>query len=353
MLKIRIYKSTFIRIIGVITLLLNVTHTDAQIISVLSPTGTTKLYSDFKSAVEGADNGSFIYCSGNRNGFAVSSDYKIAKKVHIIGVGYRADLNPTMGPTFFDGNLRFVSGSDGSTITGIYLSGKIYIGDSGLGSIGHVVNNLLIQRCRFTQIEQIIPTSLVDIGGTGIRIIENVIDDGLDIKVVNAEVSNNIFTESLGTQIEYMRGGVIKNNIFLQTTSPSAFWNCSGISVINNIFVSGISDLAGSSWQFSNNIICTTSDVANNYSKMTRDKVFKVWEGYKGYSYTNDYSLLDASVGKNGGTDGSDVGIYGGKYIWKNGGLPYNPHIISSEVSPVANPDGTINLKINVSVDGK
>jgi hypothetical protein len=340
------------QIISLIFLVIFMTvATKAQIISVVSPAGITVNVATLQQAVDTAVAGSMVYLSGNHSGF--TGNVKINKKLHIIGVGYRDDNNPVTGKTLINGNITFIPGSDGSTLMGVYLDGNIVIGETGLGSTGHVVNNLLIQRCNFNAISQVTPSNS-DYGGTGLKIHQNIIrvSPGYsnNLKVYNSIISNNIFTGTSTSYNGYIRstsGATVENNIF---HSAYVMFEASNTYFRNNICLGGVSSATSSSTVFVNNIICSTTTYEGNYYNIAKDKIFKKWEGYSGFRYSDDYHLLDDCVGKNGGADGKDVGIYGGDG-WKDGALPFNPHVVSSEIAPATAADGTLNMKIKVTVD--
>jgi parallel beta-helix repeat protein len=320
--------------------------TGAQIISVVSPAGVTANVSTLQKAIDTAAVGSMIYLPGNTGGF--SAGMKIDKKLHIIGVGYRDDNNLVTGKTLINGNITFIPGSDGSTLMGVYLEGNIIIGETGLGTTGYVVNNLLIQRCNINKISQVTPNSST-YGGTGIKIHQNIIRSyEIFLRVQNPIISNNIFTYSTaGSSIYYTSGAIIENNIFysyrpINSTSNTYFRN--------NICLGGWDTYLSRPTVFINNIICSETTFVDNYYNVRADQIFKKWEGYSGFRYSDDYRLLDSSVGKNGGHDGKDVGIYGGDG-WKEGGLPFNPHVVSADIAPSTAADGTLNMKIKVTVD--
>ena len=61
-----------------------------------------------------------------------------------------------------------------------------------------------------------------------------------------------------------------------------------------------------------------------------------------------NFHLRPGCLGKNAGTDGTDLGIYGGSFPWKNGSLPPNPHIQTKNISSATDPIGNLNVNIKV-----
>ncbi|MBK9793187.1 MAG: hypothetical protein IPP60_08805 [Sphingobacteriales bacterium] len=66
------------------------------------------------------------------------------------------------------------------------------------------------------------------------------------------------------------------------------------------------------------------------------------------FSSLFDYHLKSTSSGKNAGTDGTDIGIYGGAYPYKEGAVPPNPHISTKSIAPTSAANGTLPVNIKV-----
>lgn len=64
---------------------------------------------------------------------------------------------------------------------------------------------------------------------------------------------------------------------------------------------------------------------------------------------TDNFHLKINSIGKNAGTDGTDIGIYGGLYPWKDGSIPSNPHISLLKVDTKTNANGILNATFQVT----
>lgn len=64
--------------------------------------------------------------------------------------------------------------------------------------------------------------------------------------------------------------------------------------------------------------------------------------------YTNNFHLVPGSPFANAGRDGTDIGIYGGTFPWKEGSVPFNPHFQTFIVGPTTNSTG--NLPVNIKV---
>jgi hypothetical protein len=76
------------------------------------------------------------------------------------------------------------------------------------------------------------------------------------------------------------------------------------------------------------------------------------------FSYAYDFHLRADSPGKNAGTDGTDIGIYGGPFPWPDGGsapwqtspVPAVPQITSLDTLNVVVPvNGTLSVDVKAS----
>ncbi len=79
---------------------------------------------------------------------------------------------------------------------------------------------------------------------------------------------------------------------------------------------------------------------------MGRDNFFVDQEGAV-FDYTHDYHLQ--SPAQYVGTDGTQVGIYGGMHPFKEGSVPMIPHVISKSISHSIDAEGKLQVEIEVS----
>ncbi|MDR0506901.1 MAG: hypothetical protein LBH32_08835, partial [Dysgonamonadaceae bacterium] len=61
-----------------------------------------------------------------------------------------------------------------------------------------------------------------------------------------------------------------------------------------------------------------------------------------------DYHLQPTSAGKNAGTDGTDVGIYGTAFPFKESKLPSIPHFTVKNISTETNAEGKLPVYIKI-----
>ena len=67
--------------------------------------------------------------------------------------------------------------------------------------------------------------------------------------------------------------------------------------------------------------------------------------------YNNDYTLTDLSDGKNGGSDGTDIGVFGNNFVFDNNGRPnLFPFPVSMEINnTVVQPGQVLNVDFSAS----
>ena len=105
--------------------------------------------------------------------------------------------------------------------------------------------------------------------------------------------------------------------------------------VKNNLSLNGAG--CNTSWIYSGNIgNQSISSIFVNYAQ-------------GGFSYSDDYHLQATSLGKNGGIDGTDIGIYGGLFPWKDGSVPSNPHITVKNIATKTDNMGKLNVNVTVT----
>ena len=103
-------------------------------------------------------------------------------------------------------------------------------------------------------------------------------------------------------------------------------------------------------------------DISSAFA-FAKDNVFDVSPGSIFKDYTNILDLignykknklriLPNSPAKNAGTDGTDIGIYGGPRPWREGALSSNPHIQSKTIAPETDAQGRLNVNIRVKAQG-
>jgi hypothetical protein len=305
--------------------------------------------SAFSDANTAAANGDTIYLPGK----AHYSGIIVAKKIIIIGAGINPDSTSATGKSLIESDIYFAAGSDGSVLEGIYTANNIHFNNDTR------INNVTIRRCYFASltfdgsfdtthtckrelIEQNVITGEIVCDNSDFLIIRNnfIAARIRDINQ-NALIENNI----LYFQVEGWNGAsytlyavynsLIRNNIFMLYPSHTS---CSIIGsnndVMNNIFpVSGAA--------------CSSSNYTDNYEGIGTDTIFVGQTAlYSSFDFSQNYHLKNPSLYP--GYAGAGVGIYGGTVPFKEGSVPFNPHIIMKAVSPNTDSGGNLNINIKV-----
>jgi hypothetical protein len=204
-------------------------------------------------------------------------------------------------------SVSYISGSSGSIIEGFsFLAYSASI--SGFSGI----HDIIIRRNKFMGSNGSISMT----PATNIVIINNILERTYVSNSTNVLIYNNIISG-------YIMGAtpttIISNNVFINITP---FSGCQSVTVTNNIFYYGSTN--GMSYgNFSNNmafglttgVVTGTNSGSNN---ITADPQFLYLYSTTDHNYNdqNKYKLKSSSQGKNAGTDGKDIGIYGGQYPW-------------------------------------
>lgn len=335
--------------------LLFVVIANAQYKFALQSAGTSQFYGSLEQAYTNAVSGDTIYIPGGA--FNISSGtLQIDKEIHLIGVGHYPDSTTATNYSYLNGNIRFLIGSDNSSITGFYLTGNVNLGSS---TSNHLVNNLNISRCNINQIQFSYSTSSDNSSSSGHLVSENVIR-----AIIYINNSQNVLIEKniINYAIIGFNGNLLaKNNIFLYQNGCAGY-NISGTGGVfeNNVFYNlsygcGGSPIHGSvSSIYTNNLFAFnltfpfgTNIGSGNIVNVPQTDIFINHTGIA-FDYSYDYHLNPLSGGQNAGNDGTDVGIYGTTLPYKEGAVPFNPHIIQQSIDPQTNSNGEINVSIKV-----
>lgn len=283
----------------------------------------------------------------------------IRKSVSIYGAGMEDDSITGIKATVLSGNLSFEPGDktddDGNTqkaavhVNGVHLEGL---------NIGHdiyIQNNedvpmqdFTIAKCKFSSIY-----GHTSIHGLTIRQskFSTISYSGNSTEFANILVTNSYFqyfylpSGSLSSNVQidhcvfYNNGNITVtcNNIALVTNSILYYRLYTGSTGRNNIFVGQSS--AGSDIQ----------DAATNWTGL---KDAGVWaaDGADG-TYAEDKTFELKYPSKYVGTDGTEVGLYGGNYPWNK--IPCTPRITKSEIDATTSADGKLKVSITAEAQTK
>ena len=312
----------------------------------------TKFYfrSDgFQQAYADAADGDTIYLPGGT--FAPPS--QIARQLVIYGAGHYPDATTETGITFINGDLRLGEGADHLHLEGLHVIGSIMTHANNLS-----VNNINVVRCFFTtgltfNGDKTNPSTNISFtgcvfNGTGSYSFQN---------IQNAAVHNSL----LRGRISNSEANLFSNNIFFFTSNNAYIFNGSDNNTIqNNIFLNSsdwywVATSTGNKWY--NNIMPAegprlgTGDTdLNNYKGTGFSSVFVNQSGGD-FSYSDNYNLVNPDTYP--GTDGSQVGLYGGVFPYREMAVTMAPHIKSSSVSSKTDAGGKIEVEITVEAQNE
>jgi hypothetical protein len=342
------------KLILFVLVLLLVSPVFAQTLIAVQNGSTPKFYSILQDALTAAQNKDTLYIPGGSYSLT-NRLITIDKELHLIGAGHYQD-STIVGITQLNATIQLETGANNSSFEGFYLNGSFSCGTS---STDEDVDNINIARCKFGSISLsksstnwIIRENVITgvISGTsqgfsssGSWAMNNLFSNNLCFNRIlgfgpNNKFENNLFywSSSTGTS-DYIDGCIFRNNIF-----PYTFFSYEDISGVsscifeNNIFYSSCCPI-GIGNSCNNNLYSQNS--ANTFVNQSGTT----------FDYKQDYHLKSDSPGKNAGKDGTDIGIYGGTFPWKEGSVPSNPHFKSVKISPKTDNLGNLNVRINVA----
>lgn len=354
-------KKAFLLVIFFV-LTLNSMQSQVQQIAVQHPTlDTARFFGNLQNAIDSAWVGSTIYLPAILGDYTTSG-FTVNKKLFIYGVGHYPDSTQATGRTVISGNVTISQGADSGSISGLYITGNVTFTSVNV----FYFNRNRLQHLLFNSstknilLQQNVVAGYVNGGNAEKCIFENnffanahyyfTYLSPLDRYIFLANLHsciflNNIFFKTIGNRGNY-------GAHFLANVNYTVFEN--NIFLINdgNSFDVGYFILSSSYNTFNNNIFETSNPIPtgtnvgqDNIVLDTHAKIFKNQSGQE-FNYSHNYQLPDDCPGKDAGTDGKDIGIYGGDKPYKNGAVPIIPHILKREISPRVVKDGKINIEM-------
>lgn len=297
----------------------------AQKICVEQADGSVTFYHDLNKAIPAARDGATIFLPAG--GLGLNDSVIIDKRISLIGVGYHTKGEG--GATVVSGNIQLNPGASGSVFMGLYVSGDIKVAsDEG-------VNNIL---AKFCNVSCFIFNSLCH----GIVMEQNVVRYVISGGDAPCVVRNNI-----AGWIEYVNGGSIENNIIFSERYSYGIRDSPNTIVVNNITLLQNFNITN---ELSSNNMGKFGDLGGNTLSMeggvSWSDIFVDYQEGRAI-HLNDWHLKDGVTGKNGGNDGTDVGIYGGGGFNTMGMPPY-PHVVLKEVPAATDAQGNLKIKVKV-----
>jgi hypothetical protein len=344
-------------------------------------------FTTFAAAQTASVNGDTIYIYGSPFQYP---DITVGKRLVIIGAGYNPN-NQFGQPTNIANIILFrdtgVNNASGTVITGI-LTGRLDI--SGIMS-----NSIRVFRCRFASYINMRGGSPVGYADSWIlynNIFQSYIYGGAgsrtDASATNIILANNIFGTNaylygfnsntiildhnifLGSNNLYQTFNIIvTNNIFTRTTGTVFYGSTTGpvLCTFNNnlSYLTTIADPASYTPATSFVNTFTGTGGGSNFGGgniVGQDPLYVSVTNFNDYVATANYRLQTSSLGKNAGTDGTDLGIYGGSYPFPSGGAPGSgydtspmppiPQVTELNIQNATVPvNGTLNVNVKATIN--
>lgn len=353
----------------------------AAIITVSNNPNIPGQYSNLQTAIDAAAPDDTLYVQGSITSYG---DVTITKKLKIVGSGMLPDntshLGTTIGNIFYRVTADGTSSPSGSSITGCNVSGlNICVTVNATSTSTYTPSNISIYRNRIASI------SGNGFGyGTysynGIHIYNNIINTiSIDRLGGNSVVNNNFIS-----YVQYT-GYIDSGNWVLVNNIVEEIKYCYNATVINNIIYSYYSNYSGFKYcNFTKNLFYSpnysydsnflANPNLNNTFNTTFDNIFNQNPSFVKYTTSDyiysysmssppsgpfvDFHLNNDSPGKNYGSDGTDIGIYGGTTPFVEGAttdsrfryfpMPAMPQMLDLTITNQSIPaNSTLNVNFN------
>lgn len=331
-----------------VILVLAMTFIQAQKKVLLQHAGTPSLHNSISAAITAAVANDTIYVPGS----AYNENITIGKQLTIYGTGHYADSTAAPGMCRMYGNINFYTGSDGTKIEGLYISGSI-----GMAS-GQTVNGISISRCRID--------GGISMAGTidGVIISESVVL-GTISSTANGTANNILIEKSVlqGNIVAFRNTSQISHCILLSNSSSTSinyhyFYDCEGIEINSNVILDYRCNFPNTC-TFKNNLFFNTFTLTypneNNIVGQAPAEIFEHLETGKEYifDFANNYHLKSISPGIGAALDGTNIGIYGTLHPCKASAVPSNPHFYKVDIASENDVTGKLNVKLGVQAQNR
>ena len=299
----------------------------AQVITVSNQPSSPGQYYSIQAAINAANSGDTLYVQGSPNSYG---NIVVNKRLTFIGPGFNPQGQftsmATIGMITLD-SLNSIGCATGSRFISLNIA---YINKKQIEF--YQINNIIFERCKISTTDS--NESFVSGNGWVFRNCLFYWTGGSDLNLGNYDnivILNNFFnfapqsTSQIAITASNKPTIIINNNIFTGSGtgyySGPTFSNISGAQISNNIFY-GKSPLGTSSCVFANNLSYGSSSTTlpppgntgqNNIANADPQFVYIPISAYT-FDYTYDFHLQVSSPGHNAGTEGTDIGIFGGAY---------------------------------------
>lgn len=314
--------SKILAFLGLLCFMVVSFSTQAQHRIILQNDQNIRLFEHLDDALMDMLDGDTLYLPGGM--FSASGDILFTKSnITIIGAGSYPEYSTATQRTILNDVVRLQG--NGITLMGVRVQGEVYVEG----------NNCKVERC-YLRHESYIG---IYISGTNTIVKHNIIGE------IGGNADASVLFE--GNIIQYRATSlshpdvVFRYNIFLNTCCSLSFIN--NASFEKNIFNHDMNFSNSSDNVFTDNAFRIENPIpncisgSNEYCNSYVLPEFVGGELLYDFSYDFDYHLVD---------DMLDLGIYKGGF--KEGAVPFNPHIISAIIPEQTDENGNLNISIQV-----
>ena len=307
-------------------------NAQSSLVATLSHEGTTSAFYGAEAlgnALDAAQAGDVITLSSGS--FAAKN---ISKGVTIRGAGMSVGENGAL-PTVLQGG--FIINADNITIEGIYHS------DATITINGYTNSNVTFIKSRLYT---------VTYSGGG---------NAYNNRFIHCKIANNVSSSSnsslnlLNSVVNQPGGSGLYNisNCVLIYPNNSSVWpsTISNATISNSIVYCATNDS-----KFRNNVVLSynlgngdilwsNSSISSNQTNENLISLFKDFDGV--YNDDVTFKLTDAAAAQYVGSDGTQVGLYGGSLPFDP--VPTNPQITKAKVAGKSSVDGKLSIELEVN----
>lgn len=305
----------------------------SSLLATLNHEGTISTFygaTALQKAHASAENGDVITLS---SGTFLSVD--ITKAVTLRGAGMVLDAATQTEPTVLANNFKITIADDVTerlTIEGVYSNQKVNIVK---------LKNAMFLKNRMREI---------DISGNGY---------GTDLTFIHCRIaylySGNAYSNNSATFQNCIVSGIsgenyIFHNSIIRGYNGGSMTLCYNSEYKNCIIAGGLANDASTTSTYYNNLFIGAearrlSGIPNSTNVIVNKEDDKI-KNFLNYSDDNDYKLTDEAKAIMKGTDGTEVGIYGGSLPYDP--TPTNPQISKFNVAAKTTADGKLSVDIEV-----
>ena len=293
----------------------------------------------FTEAYNAAVAGDTIYLPGGNLLFPPTID----KSLTIKGVGHYPAATTATNRTVLNGNLSIGGNADYLHLEGINLTGNLTF------ATNQKADFVSLKRSRFNTVnytgsgttpcenntisECIIDANINTQNASFLTAKNNIIGGNINYGT-QLGFSNNVFLQTGYNLINYVTNSSFTNNIFLYNSYVDDFLhNSNGNTITNNVFkISPIPE---------------ANTMSNNYLNIDLTTVFENIPTVP-FNYDQNYGLLTSATTTFLGSEGTQVGIYGGTFPFKLNSVPTNPSITAKNIASQTDSNGQLPVQVTV-----